>query len=348
MKRVLHILFAPIGGAIGYWIWLLLEYVLQKTDITLWGWVAGIIEISLISAFALLGFFLGAPCSDAISRGMAKMAKRAKEMSARELFMAVAGLLIGLVCAFLVSQIFSKISNELLVTCINALIYICLGALGVRVAMMRGDDYAIPVTAACDGEPYSGTVLDTSILIHGRAYDIFKTGFLSSPVYIPKFVLDELSRLADSDDEKKRTRARMGLDTVKKLQSENNVVLSNDSFSDIESIDDKLIAFAKKSGAAIMTNDYSLNMVASLQGVTILNVNELVNALKPTVVARDELTVELTRPGKTPSQGVGYLDDGTMVVVEDANEHVGSFVDIVVTSMLQTNAGKIIFGKIKE
>ncbi len=349
MKRVLHILFAPIGGAIGYWIWLLLELVFKKADIVLWGWVLGIIEISLISVFAILGYFLGAPCSAAISRGMSKMSKKAKEMSARELFMAVAGLMIGLVCAFLISQIFNKLSNELFVTCINALIYICCGALGLRVALMRRDDYEIPVSASSAGSSlYAGTVLDTSILIDGRAYDIYKTGFLSSPIYIPKFILDELSHLADSDEEKKRTRARMGLDTVKKLQAESNVVLNSDPFSDIENIDDKLIAFAKKFGAAIMTNDYSLNMVASLQGVTILNVNELVNALKPTVVARDEITVELTRPGKTPSQGVGYLDDGTMVVVEDANERVGSFVDIIVTSMLQTNAGKIIFGKIKE
>ena len=166
-------------------------------------------------------------------------------------------------------------------------------------------------------------------------------------MYIPDFILDELTSLADSDDNKKRTRGRLGLDTVKKLRESEGVILISKDYPEQEKIDGKIIALAKELNAQIMTNDYSLNMVASVQGVKILNINELVNALKPTVVAGDEISIEISKMGKEPDQGVGYLDDGTMVVVENGAQYVDNVVEIVVVSLLQTNAGKIIFGKVK-
>lgn len=350
IKRIIQILFAPIGGALGYWLWILLETMLANFNIVLWGWAAILCEIACVSALAVVGYFVGKPISKWVAYMLAKFTKKAKEMSAPELFSVTMGLLIGFLFAFLICQIFVKISNELLVTCINALVYICLGVFGARVAYLRHDDIGFSLKnkkGDKDEESVSGTILDSSILIDGRAYDIYKTGFLSEPIYIPQFVLEELTSLSDSDENKKRTRGRIGLDTVKKLKENKNVIILKKSKVEGESIDEKIIALAKEIGAKVMTNDYSLNMVASVQGVKILNINELVNALKPTLIAGDELEIEVSKKGKEASQGVGYLDDGTMVVIENGADYLDSVVTVQVTSLLQTNAGKIIFAKVK-
>ena len=351
MKRVIQILFAPICGALGYWVWKLAEALLNACNIKFWGWASIFFEIACISALAVAGYFIGGPVSKWLSHLLSKITKKAKEMPAKEMFLALAGLLVGFLGAFLICQIFVKISNEVLVTCITALVYICCGFLGVKVFLMRRDDIEMFDKKAREDKAEKrassgGTVLDSSILIDGRTVDIFKTGFLNEPLLVPKFILDELTSLADSEDNKKRTRGRLGLDTVKKLQ-ELKCLKVIEKEVEGESTDDKIIALARQKNADIMTNDYSLNMVASVQGVRILNVNELVNALKPTVIAGDEITVEISKLGKDPTQGVGYLDDGTMIVVEDGAKHVDSLIEVVVTGMLQTNAGKIIFAKVK-
>ena len=353
IKKVIRILFAPIGGALGYWLWRLVEMLLATLNLTLPDWLVLLLEIACVSALAVVGFFVGGPISTWCAETLAKITKKSKEMPAKDLFLAVFGLLIGFVGAFLICQIFNKISNEILVTSINAIVYICCGFLGMRIVLMRRDEISLPLKRKKGedndkGDFSGGTVLDSSVLIDGRVFDIYKTGFLKEPIYIPKFILDELSRLADSDDNRKRTRGRIGLDAVKNMRKENNVIISAKDYADKETVDDKIITFANEMGADIMTNDYSLNMVASLQGVRILNINELGNAIKPTVVAGDELNIEVSKIGKDPTQGVGYLDDGTMIVVENGSDYVGQFVEIVVTSMLQTNSGKIIFGKIKD
>ncbi len=350
IKRIIQILFAPIGGALGYWLWILTETILANFNIVLWGWAAILCEIACVSALAVVGYFVGRPISKLVAYMLAKATKKAKDMSASELFSVTVGLLIGLLFAFLICQIFIKISNELLVTCINALIYICLGVFGARVAYLRREDISVNVKrkkGGKDEESEIGTILDSSILIDGRAYDIYKTGFLSEPVYIPQFVLEELTLLSDSDDNKKRTRGRIGLDTVKKLKENKNVIILKKINVEGESIDEKIIALAKEIGAKVMTNDYSLNMVASVQDVKILNINELVNALKPTLIAGDELQIEVSKKGKEATQGVGYLDDGTMVVIENGAEYLDNLITVQVTSLLQTNAGKIIFAKVK-
>ena len=348
IKRIIQILFAPIGGALGYWLWMLTEVILRSFNIYLWGWAAVLLEIACISALAVTGYFIGKPVSKWVTYLLVKSTKKAKEMSVSELFAVTLGLLAGFICAFLICQIFVKISNEILVTCINALIYICFGFFGAKVALMRHSEFPFFQKRKKEEnikEQKSGTILDSSILIDGRAYDIYKTGFLVEPIYIPRFILDELTALADSDDNKKRTRGRIGLDTVKKLRENKSVIICEKDFLQ-DTTDGKIIALAKELSASIMTNDYSLNMVASVQGIKILNINELVNALKPTVVAGDEIDIEISKAGKEPSQGVGYLDDGTMVVVENGAEYVDKVVTVQVTSMLQTNAGKIIFAKI--
>lgn len=353
IKRITQIVCVPISGTIGYWLWKAIEMLLATVAVTLWPWLESLIEIFLISSMAVAGFFVGRPIGKGINLLLSRITRKTKEMPIKDMFLAVIGLTVGFLLAFLVSKIFDKINNQVLVTSINVFLYIVGGFLGVRIFLLRSEDFSFVdrrLKKADEGEKggKGGTVLDTSILIDGRALDIYKTGFLQTPVYVPKFVLEELSRLADSEDQKKRTRGRIGLDTVKRLRESDDVIISPKDSSDSDNYDDKLIAFAKEHGAGIMTNDYSLNMVASVQGVNILNINELVNALKPTVIAGDEIKIEVSRVGKDPSQGVGYLDDGTMVVVENGAEYLESVVEVTVTSMLQTNAGKIIFGKVRE
>lgn len=343
IKKIIHLLCVPISGALGYWLWIFTDIILKSLGINPFSWVGATGVIVFVSVFAVVGYFVGKPVSELSVKMMHKITKKAKEMPAKEMFLGIFGLLIGFVGAFLLCQIFGNIDNTVLVTSINAVIYIICGALGVRLALMHCDEIVLPLKKKKD----DGTVLDASILVDGRVCDIVKTGFLKKPVYIPKFVIDEISALADSEDAKKRTRGRMGLDAVKKLQSEFEATVVQKDFCTDGSVDDKIIAFAENMGCCIMTNDYSLNMIAGLQGVEILNINELINALKPTVLAGEELRIEITKEGKEPSQGIGYLDDGTMVVIENGAEHINKTVDTVVTGMLQTNSGKIIFAKLK-
>ncbi|MCX7643089.1 MAG: TRAM domain-containing protein [Armatimonadetes bacterium] len=195
-------------------------------------------------------------------------------------------------------------------------------------------------------------VLDTNILIDGRLADIVRTGFIEGRLLIPSFVLRELRMIADSEDELRRARGRRGLSVLETLQNMNNAVVEIiDEFSpDVEAAPDtdmKLVRFAKERNAAIITNDTNLQKIAELQGIPVLNVNELATALKPVVLPGEELTVVIQRVGKEPGQGVGYLDDGTMVVVEQGRPHIGHEVRIKVTSVLQSPVGKMIFGDFK-
>lgn len=196
-------------------------------------------------------------------------------------------------------------------------------------------------------------VLDTSVIIDGRLADIVRTGFVEGRLLIPSFVLRELQMIADSEDELRRARGRRGLAVLETLQSlQGTVVEVVDEFShDVETAPDtdmKLIRFAKERGAALITNDNNLQKIAELQGIPVLSVNELATALKPVVLPGEELTVAIQRAGKEPGQGVGYLDDGTMVVVERGRPHIGHEVRIKVTSVLQSPVGKMIFGDFKE
>jgi len=195
-------------------------------------------------------------------------------------------------------------------------------------------------------------VLDTNILIDGRLADIVRTGFIEGRLLIPSFVLHELRMIADSEDELRRARGKRGLSVLETLQNMNNALVEIvDEFSpEVEAAPDtdmKLVRFAKERNAAIITNDNNLQKIAELQGIPVLNVNELATALKPVVLPGEELTVVIQRPGKEPGQGVGYLDDGTMVVVEQGRPHIGHEVRIKVTSVLQSPVGKMIFGDFK-
>ncbi len=193
-------------------------------------------------------------------------------------------------------------------------------------------------------------ILDTSVIIDGRIADICDAGFLDGPLVVPQFVLHELQQIADSSDSLKRNRGRRGLDILKKIQQNPDLdirIVEND-FPKVREVDSKLVLLAKESGGKVMTNDFNLNKVAELQGVTVLNINELANAVKPVVLPGEVMHVHVLKEGKEFGQGVGYLDDGTMVVVDQARDHIGDKVSVSVTSVLQTTAGRMIFTKLRE
>jgi uncharacterized protein YacL len=197
--------------------------------------------------------------------------------------------------------------------------------------------------------PGDAKILDTSVIIDGRIADIVKTGFLDGVLIIPSFVLEELQHIADSSDVLKRNRGRRGLDILNKIQKELKIkvqVLEID-FEEIQEVDSKLVRLAKQIAGKVVTNDFNLNKVCELQGVGVLNINDLANAVKPVVLPGEEIHVQVIKDGKEYNQGVGYLDDGTMIVVEGGRDFIGTRLEVMVTSVLQTSAGRMIFAKPK-
>ena len=192
-------------------------------------------------------------------------------------------------------------------------------------------------------------VLDTSVIIDGRIADICKTGFIEGKLVIPRFVLNELQHIADSSDDLKRVRGRRGLDILNSIQKELDieVEISDKDFEDIPEVDSKLLKLAETIGGKVVTNDFNLNKVAQFQGVEVLNINELANAVKPVAIPGEHMMAQVVKEGKEQNQGIAYLDDGTMIVVDGGRKYIGETINVLVTSVLQTPAGRMIFGKPK-
>jgi uncharacterized protein YacL len=224
--------------------------------------------------------------------------------------------------------------------------------LGMAIALRGKDEFSliIPyVKFERRDQDEQLVILDTSVIIDGRVADICQTKFISGRIVIPRFVLKELQQIADSQDTLKRTRGRRGLDILNKIQKASfiDVKIAEEDFPELTEVDAKLIKLAKVLGGKVLTNDYNLNKIAELQGVTVLNINDLANALKPVVLPGEVLQVRITKEGKEYNQGVAYLDDGTMVVVDNARYLIGQTMTVMVTSVLQTSAGRMIFAKIE-
>ena len=196
----------------------------------------------------------------------------------------------------------------------------------------------------------SAKVIDTSVIIDGRIFDLCQTGFIEGTLVIPSFVLDELRHISDSSDSLKRNRGRRGLDILNKIQKELEIETQiwEGDFKDIAEVDSKLLKLAQKLGGKVITNDFNLNKVAEFQGVPVLNINELANAIKPVVLPGEEMKIIVIKDGKESTQGIGYLDDGTMIVVEGGKKYIGEEILVIVTSVLQTSAGRMIFAKPKD
>ena len=212
-------------------------------------------------------------------------------------------------------------------------------------------DPAFYDSSLADALSASRKVIDTSALIDGRILDIAGTGFLEGTLLLPRFVLTELQGVADSSDPVRRTRGRKGLSVVSELQKikDIDVRIQDVSLKDLrrDKVDEALVELCKKTESKIMTTDYNLNQIARIEGVSVLNVNDLANSLKPQFLPGEQVKIDVIRPGKEPGQGIGYLEDGTMLVVEDGEAAIGQTVEIIITSMLQTSAGRMVFGKLK-
>lgn len=287
-------------------------------------------------------------------RAMGWVLGRLSHFSLRDVVLGAAGLVGGLVLAFLIGFPLSRIPGIGSYLALAAAL-VC-GYLGFHLAMQRREEVvgSLPKLerggrsgqAKGHGVP---KVLDTSVIIDGRVADVVKTGFLEGPLVVPRSVLAELQRIADSSDTLRRNRGRRGLDILHRLQKEFQAVqIMDDQEAPGADVDGGLIAMARHLHGWIVTNDFNLNKVAELQGVRVLNINELSQSLRPVVLPGEELSVHVVKDGKEAGQGVGYLEDGTMVVVEGGKKHIGETSDIVVTSVLQTVAGRMIFGRPKE
>ena len=276
-----------------------------------------------------------------------------RKVSVSGLSSAVFGLILGLIMAKLVGDAFSltALSSEA-ISSIRVTLTLVFCYLGMVMALRGKDEFniIIPyVRLRRQDQSEDITLLDTSVIIDGRIVDIFKTRFLSGKIVIPKFVLRELQQIADSTDPIKRQRGRRGLEILNTVQKESglDISINDDDFPETSEVDAKLVKLAKLLEAKILTVDFNLNRVATIQGIRVLNINELANALKSLVFPGEEMQVKLIKEGKEHNQAVGYLDDGTMVVVEEARRLIGQEVKVAVTSVLQTQAGRMIFTKLE-
>ena len=273
-----------------------------------------------------------------------------QKLTLKKLIGGLIGAFFGLVISRLVTKndltfiIDQKIYNYV-ITFIQILIFY----IGITVGMKKGEEFDLQAIIKGKKEDESTKILDTSVIIDGRIADVCETGFVEGTLLIPQFVLIELQHIADSSDSLKRVRGRRGLDIIKKMQMQSNVTveITDMDFPKIKEVDSKLIFLAQKLGCKIVTNDYNLNKLAEVQGIEVLNLNALANALKPVVLPGEILNIHIIKEGKENNQGIGYLDDGTMVVVEDGKNKIGETLDVVVTSILQTTAGRMIFTKVK-
>ncbi len=330
----------------------------EYTFITKW-WMLyqedSLIAVGITAGMLIIGILVGFLVASLTFRQIVTLGDRLHDMTAADKVAALMGLIMGLLLSVLLLQYirdWAGNSGPLLgVLTILFLVFFCIWAMMSMKDELR---YYFPGLSHAQEETQKELqkpkLLDTNVIIDGRIADICRSGFIEGKIFIPSFVLEELQHIADSSDSLKRARGRRGLDILNAMRKELDLAVRADTPVDSENpdeVDTRLVKMAKDLDGSIVTNDFNLNKVAELQGVTVLNINELANALKPVVLPGEEMTVSVIKEGKEISQGVAYLDDGTMVVIEGGRRHIGDTVDVVVTSVLQTVAGKMIFANIK-
>lgn len=345
--NIARIVGIPIGALLGYW--------LTQTAISLFSRIFAdmspftvTIIIASATVFFALVFFLFAPSIldfiVTIGYGIEKTLSR---YSSKNIAAGIIGLFLGLLMAFLLSNLIQMIPIHSLAVFLTVIDYVLLGTLGMVLGIRKLKEIVI-VNDKTDVCSEIVKLLDTSALIDGRIYKIAKTGFLEGKLMVPKFIIAELHAMADSADAAKRKKARRGLDLVAEMQQDEeiNLVLTDYDFENESQADTKLMRLAGILKAELVTLDFNLAKVASVLEIPVLNINELITALRASVTIGDTLEIEIVKPGKDKTQGIGYTPEGTMVVVENAAAYLGQIVQITVTSNIQTNAGLMIFGKI--
>jgi uncharacterized protein YacL len=365
-KRLILIGFILVGGAAAV---SLLPYLWELTPYDAIIWLNNIFVNFLIGAIVF--FVIGLVAWRWVDQGVHAIEEYLNQQSPLYLLIGSVSTIIGLAIAVLVTSPLQRADNFLLSAVIPGIVMLILGYLGFRLGTTRIDEWRtllpnmtavrtriLPKRNVERGDVLTETeqnyhhykILDTNILIDGRILDLVKTGFIEGTLLVPNFVLYELQYIADAGESLKRVRGRRGLDILNELREANDVPLEmwEGDYDDIKEVDEKLIRLAKDVNGILVTNDYNLNKVTSFQNVEVLNINELAGALRPRVQVGDQLTVNLVKVGTERRQAVGYLDDGTMVVVEDGRDHLQETVNVNVTSSLQTDAGRMIFGDLAE
>ncbi len=365
-KNLIRVLTALIGAVLGYGVFGFAVYVLGRFKVELPEvimeneFTAAVITAIIFCIF----FYLIAPAIAAQGIRLAKsLGKDLQNVSAGTIAYGAVGLLFGLLIATLLAQLLRIIPNDYAYAAVVLITYAVSCYLCAAVAAMKGKDFvkgllSLPAQAektrgqnADPSQEAVPKVFDTSVIIDGRIAGIMGAGFLEGPVIIPDFVLVELRHIADSADSLKRTRGRRGLDILNKIREDYGVEIYNTDnekvLKEIPEVDVKLLKLAELIGGDVVTNDFNLNKVAGINGVKVLNINELANCLKPVVIPGEDMQVALMKEGKNREQAIGYLDDGTMIVVENGHGMIGTTQEIRVTSVLQTSAGRMIFGRLK-
>ncbi|MFA5577381.1 MAG: PIN domain-containing protein [Tissierellaceae bacterium] len=321
------------------------------------GWLNLAVYLGVSIVFGIIFFSLS---SRIIHRGrklIKNIENELEKFSVYDIAISSVGLIIGLLIALILTLPINNLGIPYIGVIASILLYGIFGYLGLTIPHRKRDDIQNTLgnirrnprdKIKIPNKVYP-KILDTSVIIDGRIADICKTGFIEGPLIIPEFVLEELQHIADSSDSLKRNRGRRGLDILNKIQKELDieVIINDKKFEDVQEVDSKLLKLTQLLKGKIITNDYNLNKVAEVQGIEVLNINELANAVKPVVLPGEEMLVQVVRDGKELNQGLAYLDDGTMIVVESGRKFIGETIDVIVTSVLQTSAGRMIFAKPK-
>ncbi|MEG1257149.1 PIN/TRAM domain-containing protein [Clostridium sp.] len=362
LKRILRGLFTLIGGTLGYVLagWIISNEISPKLGINTSPLISIIFFVLCIALVGLIFYFISPFLNSGIIRTMEYLEKSAQKIPIADIVFAGIGALIGLIISVLLSSLIRV--ESVIFTIISVIVTIIITVLFADICVRKKEEIIHVLTTFKksginkDGkvkgynDKVSPKVLDTSVIIDGRIFDICQSGFIESTLVIPTFVLDELRHIADSSDSLKRTKGRRGLDILNKIQKELSIKVDiwEGDFKDIKEVDIKLLKLAQTLNGKVITNDYNLNKVAELQGVPVLNINELANAVKPVLLPGEVMKTQVIKDGKESGQGVAYLDDGTMIVIEEGRKYIGENIMVVVTSVLQTAAGRMIFAKAKE
>ncbi len=355
LRWIVTLFFIFLGGTLGY---LFVPDLIKILNFGLPNWATNSYVGAGIGAIIL--YLISFWVADYIVGLIRLVEEKLVKAPATDVLFGTMGIIFGLIVAFLIVLPLNTINLPVFSTVLPIFLTLLLGYLGFQVGFKKRDELINLFSRKSDKKKdieevvkerhgVELKILDTSVIIDGRIADICQTGFLEGTLVIPQFVLEELQHIADSSDVLKRNRGRRGLDILNKIQKELsiNVEIYEGDFEDIQEVDSKLVKLAKIVSGLVVTNDFNLNKVCDLQGVPVLNINDLANAVKPIVLPGEELHVQVIKDGKEHNQGIAYLDDGTMIVVEGGRDHIGKHIDVIVTSVLQTSAGRMIFAKPK-
>lgn len=357
MDFVIYAVFMIIGGTIGRY---LLPFLWDVLPFQIPAYLDNAIANVVIGALIFL--LIAIPAKRYVYRTFAKIENFLSNLSVSYIIFGILGLILGLILSWLINLSLVSLNIPIISDILPIVVTVTLATLFFRLGTSRREEIRRLFSSIgqssedkdgevmqrkADDNYHEYKVLDTSVIIDGRIYEVVKTGFLEGTLVIPNFVLRELQHIADSSDSLKRERGRRGLDILNDLQEEEYlpVMMYDGDIDEVDEVDEKLVVLTKKIDGILVTNDYNLNKVAEFRNVQVLNVNELANAVKPVVIPGESMKVTIVKEGTERSQGVAYLSDGTMIVVEDGKFYMNESISVIVTSSLQTSAGRMIFAK---